>query len=166
MRRPLLAISLLITAGCNALAGIADYRTVDAFGGSGTGGSGGGGVDAGATGTGGADASGADAGGGTDSGGADAGLPACSAPDVALVITVVESKSGQFTGITDTKGLFSFLGIGHTFPACVPAQSTVLDLRAEPGDPSNAVHDWGACGMGRSCNMTVTAPTILDVHLQ
>jgi hypothetical protein len=165
MKSPLLSMSLLVAAGCNTLAGIDAYRTVDAFGGNSTGGRGtGGGAHAG-----GADAGGADAGnmgvGGAD-GGVDAGLPACSDPDVALIIAVIDSSSGQFTGITDTKGLFLFLGVGHTFQACVPALSTVLDLRAEPGDPSNAVHDWGTCGTGRSCNMTVTAPTTLDVHLQ
>jgi hypothetical protein len=155
MRRPLVVTSLLAAAGCNALAGIDGYRTVDGFGGSATAGGTGGGVADGGV----ADASSA------ESGGADAGLPACSEPDVALVITVVDSQFGQLTGITDTKGLFSFLAIGQTFKACVPALTTVLDLRAEPGDPSNLMHDWGACGKGRSCNMTITAPTILDVHL-
>jgi hypothetical protein len=78
---------------------------------------------------------------------------------------VIDSASGEFTGISEQGGLFSFLGVGKTFSQCVPVP-TSLDLRAEPGDPSNGEHDWGACGVGRRCTMTVSAPTALDVHLQ
>jgi hypothetical protein len=132
-----LAFALALAAGCNAIAGISDFHTVD------------------------------DQDGGPDaSDDADAPLPTCSDPDVPLRITVIESKSGAFTGIADQGGLFSFLGVGHRFEQCVPRDATILDLRAQPGDPSNAVHDWGACGEGRRCNMTVTAATILDVRLQ
>jgi hypothetical protein len=150
MRAQLLAFALSLAAGCNAIAGIADFTTVD--------GAGGAGPDAGG------DAPSADAAG--EDAGNDAALPACNDPDVPLRISVVESKSGDFSGITDTHGLFASLGVGETFAQCVPKHLTVLDLRAEPGDPSNASHDWGACGVGRRCAMTVEAATILDVHLQ
>jgi hypothetical protein len=141
MRSHHLVFAVALLAGCNAIAGIGDYRTVDAFGGGGA------------------------ATGGADAGSGGAPLPTCSGPEVGLRITVVESVSGQFSGISDQGGLFTFLGVGKTFSSCVPSP-TVLDLRAEPNDPSTGKHDWGACGVGRRCNMTVDAPTALDVHLQ
>jgi hypothetical protein len=149
----LVGIACALTA-CNQVAGIADLREGEA--------------DASDDASEGAASSPDDA--GTD-GVADAALdvapplPSCNDPQVALVIDVIDSKSGNFTGITDGNGLFSTLTIGQTFRQCVP-RGTVLDLRADPGDPSDAVHDWGVCGMGRRCDMTVQQPTVLEVHLQ
>jgi hypothetical protein len=148
-------------AGCNQVAGIADFRTGE--------------LDASEAGGDDASAPGQDAGGSDAEGGAaddassqsDGGtpLPACNAPQVALVIAVSDSTPGQFTGVSDGNGLFQLLRVGNTFSGCV-APGTMLDLRAEPGDPSNAVHDWGACGTGRRCEMTIQAATVLDVDLR
>jgi hypothetical protein len=143
--KPELVLVLSLCAGCNSLAGIADYHTVDAF-------DDGGPADA-------AD----DAG---DAGSDAATLPTCTGADVPLRIDVIESKSQAFTGISDAKGHFSMLAVGDTYQACVPPQVTLLDLRAEPNDPSDGMHDWGDCGTGRRCVMTVVAATLLEVHLQ
>jgi hypothetical protein len=102
----------------------------------------------------------------------DAGIPeddaatpptGCTGATVALVIHVIDSSSGQFTGIF-SEGSIPPLNIGQSFQACV-APGTSIDLRAAPGDPSNAVHDWGVCGTGRRCDTTIAQPTTIDVHL-
>jgi hypothetical protein len=135
-----LPLALTLLAGCNLIAGIADYRTVDAF----------------------------DDGGAPDGGdaGSDAPVqPTCNSPDVPLRIAVLGSASGDFYGIAEVRGLFSELLIGHVFAECVPS-GTQIELHALPGDPSDAVHDWGTCGQGRHCAMTVVAATDLEVELQ
>jgi hypothetical protein len=94
---------------------------------------------------------------------ADAALPACTLPEVSLRIAVVSSASGHFQGITGGN-LFTSLAVGTVFARCVPL-STQVELQAEP-DESSASHDWGVCGAGRRCSMTIAAPTDIEVHLQ
>jgi predicted small secreted protein len=91
--------------------------------------------------------------------------PTCNDPEVSLRIAVLGSVSGDFYGITEVKGLFAELDVGHVFAECVPA-GTGIELHALPGDPSDAVHDWGTCGQGRHCAMTVFSATDLEVELQ
>jgi hypothetical protein len=150
MSRVVKACGLLVTLtaigpACSQIAGIADYRN--------------GVVDAG-----GGDSGDAFANSGSDGSSPDVTIPSCTDPEVALVIDVLSTSSSQYTGVMDNNGLFlGVLAVGQTFAMCVP-KGTVLDLRVAPDD-TDAIHDWGVCGMSRRCGMTVQQQTVLDVHL-
>jgi hypothetical protein len=143
-----LLVTVAVTGpACSQIAGIADYRN-------------------GSIGDAAADADGSSSNAPGDGGAIEASVPACPAPDVALVIDVVSSSSTQFTGVTDNSGslFMGVLGVGHSIALCVPT-GTTLDLRVAPDD-TDALHDWGGqCGMARRCEATVTQQTILDVKL-
>jgi hypothetical protein len=156
----LVAIATLSALACSQIAGIANFRDGEPDAGDGGNGSGSSGDGPASPGDGaaiGSDGSGT---------GGDASPPSNCAPQVGLLIQVADSTPGRFTGISDGNNLFpGVLAIGQPFSQCVPI-GTMLDLQAEPGDPSDAVHDWGVCGLGRRCGMTIQTPTVLDVDLR